>query len=423
MGTAGIVCEYNPFHKGHEYQIQQARQIAGIDHIVCFMSGNFLQRGIPAITDKYTRTTMALSCGADAVFEIPFVYATSSAHDYATAAISMMNSMGDSIDYIVFGAETDNLQLLCYIADIITHEPAQLSALIKANTASGISYGAARAKAVSDYIYSNSSEFYCCESLQDIPKSDLDNILSSPNNILAIEYICALNRTQSRIKPILIPRTAPNYNSTSCDNDICSASAIREIISHNDISSLKRHIPSTAYDILTLSNNKTFPVFEDSLTTFLNAGRILIPKQSGIVDMDKDLANRFYKLKINMTYAETVAALKCRNYTLTHIQRALLHQIFSLSKDEYQNFKNNGWISYIKLLGIKKESSSIIAHIKEVSSVPIITKSTEIYSCKAPVISQMFSYDIKASLIYSNIVYSLYGYDLKNDFIQSIIVL
>lgn len=130
MSTVGIVCEYNPFHKGHEYQIQQAKLLTGAEHVICFMSGNFLQRGVPAIADKHTRTEIALRCGVDAVFEIPFVYASSSARDYAHAAVCMMNAL-DGIDYISFGAECDDMDLLQKIAELTVNEPPQVSEFIK----------------------------------------------------------------------------------------------------------------------------------------------------------------------------------------------------------------------------------------------------------------------------------------------------
>ena len=151
MSTVGIVCEYNPFHKGHEYQIQQAKLLTGAEHVICFMSGNFLQRGVPAIADKHTRTEIALRCGVDAVFEIPFVYASSSARDYAHAAVCMMNAL-DGIDYISFGAECDDMDLLQKIAELTVNEPPQVSEFIKKSVSSGISYGSARAAAISEYL-------------------------------------------------------------------------------------------------------------------------------------------------------------------------------------------------------------------------------------------------------------------------------
>ena len=183
MSTVGIVCEYNPFHKGHEYQIQQAKLLTGVEHVICFMSGNFLQRGVPAIADKHTRTEIALRCGVDAVFEIPFVYASSSARDYAHAAVCMMNAL-DGIDYISFGAECDDMDLLQKIAELTVNEPPQVSEFIKKSVSSGISYGSARAAAISEYLQN--------QNLTGYTSADLDRILASPNNILAIEYIAAL---------------------------------------------------------------------------------------------------------------------------------------------------------------------------------------------------------------------------------------
>ena len=169
MSTVGIVCEYNPFHKGHEYQIQQAKLLTGAEHVICFMSGNFLQRGVPAIADKHTRTEIALRCGVDAVFEIPFVYASSSARDYAHAAVCMMNAL-DGIDYISFGAECDDIDLLQKIAELTVNEPPQVSESIKKSVSSGISYGSARAAAISEYLQN--------QNLTGYTSADLDRILA-----------------------------------------------------------------------------------------------------------------------------------------------------------------------------------------------------------------------------------------------------
>ena len=257
MSTLGIVCEYNPFHKGHEYQIQQAKLLTGAEHVICFMSGNFLQRGVPAIADKHTRAEIALRCGVDAVFEIPFVYAASSARDYAHAAVCMMNAL-DGIDYISFGAECDDMDLLQRIAELTVNEPPQVSESIKKSVSAGISYGSARAAAISGYLQS--------QNLTGYTSSDLDSILASPNNILAIEYIAALIQTDSRIKAVPIRRILSEYNSTATDNDICSASAIRELLRSGDVENLRRHIPDSCYNILRNVYRKSFPVFDDDLS-------------------------------------------------------------------------------------------------------------------------------------------------------------
>ena len=213
MSTIGIVCEYNPFHKGHEYQIEQAKAVTNADHVVCFMSGDFLQRGVPALADKYTRAEIALRCGVDVVFEIPFVYATSSARDYAFAAVTMMNLLQD-IDYIAFGAETEDLQLLSDIADITVNEPSDVSDEIQRLSASGISYGLARASAVSAYLAKNTVD-RDSRKYRGYTEENISTVMSSPNNILAIEYLAAMSATNSKLKPILIKRISSAYDSLS----------------------------------------------------------------------------------------------------------------------------------------------------------------------------------------------------------------
>lgn len=414
MSTVGIVCEYNPFHKGHEYQIQQAKLLTGAEHVICFMSGNFLQRGVPAIADKHTRTEIALRCGVDAVFEIPFVYASSSARDYAHAAVCMMNAL-DGIDYISFGAECDDMDLLQKIAELTVNEPAQVSESIKKSVSSGISYGSARAAAISEYLQN--------QNLTGYTSADLDRILASPNNILAIEYIATLIQTDSRIKPVPIRRILSEYNSTATDNDICSASAIRELLRSGDVESLRRHIPDSCYNILQNAYRKSFPMFDDDLSHLLSARRILAPCTDDIVDMDRDLCNRLSRLDTNLSFTETATALKCRNYTLTHIQRGLLHTITDLRCDDYSHFKENGWIAYIKLLGLKKDAGAVIKSMKKASQVPIITRSAEIYKSTDSTGLSMFSYDIKATDIYRNMVYNKYKISIKTDFEQPVIVI
>ncbi len=414
MSTVGIVCEYNPFHKGHEYQIQQARLLTGAEHVICFMSGNFLQRGVPAITDKHTRAEIALRCGVDAVFEIPFVYATSSARDYAYAAVCMMNAL-DGIDYISFGAECDDMELLRAIAGLTVNEPPQISEAIKKSVSDGISYGSARAAAISEYLRS--------QKLTGYTSSELDAILASPNNILAVEYIAALIQTGSRIKAVPIKRILSDYNSTDTDNDICSASAIRELLRSGSVESLRRHVPDNCYNILLNVYRKSFPVFDDDLSYLLAARRILSPCTDDIVDMDRDLCNRLAKLDTNLSFTEAAAALKCRNYTLTHIQRGLLHTITGLRSDDYSCFKENGWISYIKLLGLNRESGPVLKRMKKASSALIITRSSEIYKNTDSTGLSMFSYDIKAANAYRNMIYSKYRTNIKTDFEQSAIVI
>lgn len=432
MSTVGIVCEYNPFHKGHQYQIEQAKKITGADHVICFMSGNFLQRGVPALADKFTRAEIALKCGADVIFEIPFVYSTASARDYATSAVTMMELSG-IIDYISFGAETDDIDLLSHIADIVENEPHQVSTLIQKFMSCGMTYGAARANAIADYIFdqnTNTSE----SEYNGYSKDMIDHILSSPNNILAIEYIAALKRIGSTIKPAIIKRAISDYNSSEASHDICSASAIRNILETSDIEDIKRHVPEVCYQCLSSCYKRSFPIYDDALSGLLTAARLFYDRYQGyhdydtelypdIVDMDNDLYNRLMKLDKTLSFSETTMSLKCRNYTLTRIQRAILHYITQVSENDYAQYKSGGWIYYLRLLGLNTKAGNIIKKLKKGTDIPVITKAADFNSMLNGHGISMFRYDIKSTDIYNSLVYKMYGTKLRNEFEHTIPVI
>lgn len=431
MSTVGIVCEYNPFHKGHLYQIEQAKKLTGASHVVCFMSGNFLQRGIPALADKFTRAETAIRCGADIIFEIPFVYSTSSAKDYATAAVTMMNT-SDAIDYISFGAETDNLPLLSFIADIIENEPINVSACIKQSMSSGMTYGAARAHAIAEYLHSNDifKDSGLTFDSSFAPEDSIKSIMASPNNILAIEYLAALKRTSSRIKPVIIKRFISDYNSNDTNHDICSASAIRTLLESADITAIKRHIPEECYHILNAIYKNTFPVFENGMSDLLSTARLLYgsydkPSVSFVdtVDLDRNLYNRMSKIDAYMSFSDTAKALKSKNYTLTHIQRALLHYIMQLTNTDYNSYKAGGWIYYLRLIGLKAQAGCIVKQIKKEAGIPVITKASEAASTLSTIGESMFSYDIKSTAVYNNLVYNAHGAKLRNEYEHTIPVI
>ena len=432
MSTVGIVCEYNPFHEGHLYQVEQAKKLTGADHVVCFMSGNFLQRGIPALADKFTRAEAAVRCGVDVIFEIPFVYSTASARDYATAAVTMMDMSG-AIDYISFGAETDDLALLSQIAGIVENEPPQVSDSIRRSMASGMTYGAARAAAIVEYL--QGKDIARKDSSNDSsssPESNISSVMSSPNNILAIEYLAALKRIGSKIKPVIIKRLISDYNSSEAVHDICSASAIRSLLGNSDIKTIERHVPEECYRILNTNYRKTFPVFEDHMSSLLAAARLLygrydisssLSSSGEIVDLDQDLYNRMSKIDSDMSFSDTAKSLKSKNYTLTHIQRALLHYVMQLTKTDYDSYKSDGWIYYLRLIGLNARAGGIVKQIKKYSDIPVITRAPEAASRLSTAGKSMFGYDVKSTAIYNSLVCSAYGTKLKNEYEHTIPVI
>ena len=218
MKTIGIIAEYNPFHNGHAYQIAELKRKTNADFVVIAMSGDFVQRGAPAIIDKYCRAEMALLCGADLVIELPAVWAVSSAEDFAMAGVTLFDKMG-CIDGICFGAESDQLPQLKSIAGVLAEEPDIYRSALSSYLKKGLAFPAARAAALSDYFKSTGMNF-------------LISILDTPNNILAVEYLKALKRRNSAMTPILIPRAGSGYHDTTINTPTASASAIRAAVSN-----------------------------------------------------------------------------------------------------------------------------------------------------------------------------------------------
>jgi predicted nucleotidyltransferase len=419
MATTAIIAEYNPFHNGHLYQLNKAKEITNSDYVISVMSGSFLQRGIPAVTNKYHRAHMAVCAGLDVILELPFVYATSSARDFAISSVVMLNKL-HNIDYLAFGAECDDLPLLQHIADIIINEPEEISALIKEFTSQGMSYPVARAKALAGL------------------EPAFANVVATPNNILAIEYISALKKTNSSIKPVVIKRHAAQYNSTDIDGSICSSTAIRSLFSdiydkqlntsQNDIKSynisqnhifdeIKNVIPSSIYDIFAQEYNTSYPINIDDFSCWL---QYLMTINKGAydytIDMTKELYNKLMKCDCRQNISSICQQLKSKDVTLTRVNRAILHYIFQLTENDMNEFKENGWIYYGRILGLRKNASAIIKEFKNTSDIPIITKAADAYDVLTPTGRKMFDYDITSTKLYNAAVYNKFGTRLPNDF-------
>ena len=248
MKVVGLITEYNPFHNGHVYHIQKAKEVTGADFIVVVMSGNYVQRGTPAIIDKYSRTKMALLGGADLVLELPLPYATSSAEDFAMGAITLLDKLG-VVDYVCFGSESGDTKSLYEIAKTLLEEPIEYQKLLQQYVKSGKNFPKARSLALFEYIQKyhmlNPNSGF---SFLDNDKDYFLDIISAPNNILAIEYIKAIIKRNSPIKPIAIKRITTGYHDTDLSNNIASATGIREYISQfieNKHASTNNHTPAS----------------------------------------------------------------------------------------------------------------------------------------------------------------------------------
>lgn len=410
MKTLAIIAEYNPFHNGHLYHLNKAKEITGATQAVALMSGNFLQRGTPAMWDKYTRGKMCVSLGIDLALELPFTYATGSAKDFATGAVNILDNL-NSIDYLCFGAECDDIVLLSEIADVVNREPDSYKEQLASYLSSGLSFPRARTMALNNYFSNKNIE--------------ISEIINQPNNILAIEYIAALRRISSRIKPIIIKRYSAMYHDNTLYGSISSASAIRSQIESTDfnLNSIKADLPEAVINIINNDYMKIWPVTKDDLSPFLQS-KLLNPFNfNEVCDISEELANKLSKLYPVTNYQDALVALSSKDLTNTRINRSLIHLIMNYKEADRKKFIENNYAFYANILSFQKDSSTLIKTINQQSTIPLITKKAdfEIYLGNYPEINQniaytMWNYDINATLLYNCLVYNRYKATLPNDY-------
>ena len=335
--AVGIIAEYNPFHAGHQYQISKIKKLFPNAEIAVLMSGSFTQRGEPAILDKWTRANLAVEGGADLVLELPFVSATQSAQNFASGAIKIFKSL-NVIEKLAFGAEIDDLKKLQAAAEI------NFSDKIKSEMASGISYAAAAAK--------------------------LLQIETSPNNILAIEYLRALPKN---IEPILIPRVGAGYNEKVLQENFSSASAIRkEIYKKNpDWKKISQSVNEKV--CLALQAEKISGLVREDFLFLPLLQKIFTSdfrEVKKIFGMREGLENLFFKsAKSAKNFSDLISKMTNRRYQTGRIKRLLLHFLSDVKEIENADF--------VRILAFNERGQKLLKKISESSTLPIVTKVTQ----------------------------------------------
>ena len=322
MNITGIITEYNPFHNGHLYHLNSAKKETNCDGVVCVMSGNFVQRGEPALIDKWKRAEMAILNGVDLVIELPTFYALSSAEFFAKGSISILDSIS-VIDNIFFGSECGNISYLEKIAKTLTLESFDLQSKIKENLKSGMTFAKAREL-----------------SLKDILKDDsLEEVLSSSNNILGIEYIKSLINLNSSILPITLKREGSRYNDKSLTSTFASATSIRENLKKDlSLGELEKYLPSASLDILYSLKKINYPfIFEKEMYPYIRYKLLTnCIDFNNLFEIKEGLDNKFLKEICNSdSYEDLIFKVKSKRYTYTKISR-LMAQIY-LSLDKYSH--------------------------------------------------------------------------------------
>ena len=356
--VVGIIGEYNPFHNGHRYHLEQSKRIANADYSIAIISGNFVQRGNVSIVDKWTKTAMAIANGIDLVLELPTVYSISSAENFALGAIKILDSL-NIVDYISFGSELGDLSVLDKFADIFYRQPSEYTSLLNHELSKGISFPKARENAILMY-------------LNDIRK--YSNVLSTPNNILGIEYLKALKKTKSSIRPITIRRQNVGYNELGINEQFASATSIREMICSGKLSKLPYVMPRESYRYLYHSFQKGHYVkdlakFEKEIIYTLR--KMTIQEIATLPDVSEGLEHSIKNAANSCnTLEEFMNIIKTKRYTSTRISRILLYALIGITKSDMKlSIKTN---PYVRVLGFNqkgKELLSIISNARKNTDV------------------------------------------------------
>lgn len=395
MKVVGIIAEYNPFHKGHAYQIRYARSVLKADYIIVAMSGDFVQRGTPALMPKHVRAEMALKCGADLVLELPVSTATASAEAFAAGGVSLLSGLG-VVDELCFGSECGDTKLLMGIAEILTNEPEAYRHILQQKLRSGMSFPAARSQALVSYIKtadippcfstSNTTAALSAQNELVLSPEQAETILSSPNNILGIEYCKAILRQNSRMIPHALLREGRGYHDTDLEavsgassapdaSAFPSASGIRKLFTENpETADFSRLIPEAALSVFLDSLKDNAWLSEDTLDLPLHYKLLLETEKTlhTYPDLSDALIRRILKFRNQYEgFSQFADLLKTRDITRSAICRSLLH-IFLDQKE-----KAPERIPYARVLGFCKNSSSLLGQIKKSTSIPLLTKAAD----------------------------------------------
>ncbi len=370
MKTAGIIAEYNPFHNGHALLIEKARE-QGATHIVAVMSGNFVQRGEPALFHHYERAKAALLGSADLVLQLPVPYAVSGAQKFAGAGVEILDALG-CVDWLVFGSECGDSEKIIKTADAVYGD--EIKPLIAEELKKGISFAAARENALRKI------------------SSEYADIIQSPNNILGVEYSAAIRRIKSKMMPVTFERIGAEHDSESASDNIASASLIREKIMSSG--SFEKYVPETAAEIFKNAPSADIGRIENAiLYKMRTAGR---EELAAAPDISEGIENRIISAAAKATSLEELYSLaKTKRYSHARIRRIILNYFLDISADDAAVP-----VPYIRVIGFNGKGAELIKKAQKTARLPIITKAADIASLGENA-QRIFSAECRAGDIYS----------------------
>lgn len=398
--AVGIIAEYNPFHKGHAYHIEKAKELTGADYAVVVLSGDFVQRGTPAVFSKHLRTKMALLGGADVVLELPSYYASSSAEYFAKGSIGILNAL-HGIDFLCFGSESGELSPCMATAEILSKEPEAFQISLKENLKKGLSFPSARKAALLEY----GAKF--------LSGPWNNEFLDTPNNILGVEYCKALLSLKSSIRPVTLKREGSAYHAEKLENSYPSASAVRRSLSQLQDTDSREFLPALLSlftrtqpeMVASLPHNLTKEdmMTEDDFSLLLKYKLMRSTPDSlcQYADMSPELARRICnRLNEFMSFSQFAGLLKTKELTRTRINRALLHTLLEIPADLPSHAPG-----YVRMLGFQKKSSEFLRLLQNNSTIPVLTKAAD-YKKRLPKEEiSAFETDIFVSNLYQSVLH------------------
>ena len=411
MQLVGLITEYNPFHNGHLHHLRESLRSCGCSASVAVMSGHFLQRGEPALVDKWVRTEMALAAGIDLVFELPVPFACNSAPWFAQGAVQSLNGLG-IVDALCFGSELGNLTALRKGADLLNLHAKEIEDQTAGLLRHGINYPTARARVLG-------------QMAPQLPAAEF----AKPNNILGLEYLRALALAHSCIEPATIHRLGPGYHDTAVTGHIASATGIRQMLENGE--PVRDFLPDACWPwfskALTSARQLDRSKLFDALLCRLLQGPDTL---EGLYQVEHGLENRLAKAaQVAVDYADLAAAVKSRHWTLTRIQRILSYVLLQITRDEMQACLETGPL-YLRLLGMSATGSQCLAKARSKRSLPIImdpARAAGVFrkfygadSKRAHQAEAMLALDLRATRIYSVLARSHQVRHRNRDFFEPV---
>ncbi|WP_094605503.1 tRNA(Met) cytidine acetate ligase [Sporomusa silvacetica DSM 10669] len=392
MNVVGMIVEYNPFHNGHLWHLNEAKRISGAQFAIGIMSGNFLQRGEPAIADKWSRAAMAVQAGADLIIELPTVFSVRSAQYFAAGGIQLLSRLG-VVSHVCFGTETPDLSLLASVANCLNKQG--VIDRMRQQMKTGQTYAASLAAALST------------------ESGVASSLIQTPNNLLAIEYLRAITAYAPQLKPLPIQRLGANYHDNQVTSTIASATAVRTALLENSMLSPSSMVwkslpPVCASQINNLVSIGRVPVALQAFSNMILAKirTMSLDELAALPEVTEGLHNRISDAALKATTVqELLFYSKSKRYTLTRLQRIIIYALLGITKDKLTQFDQLGPL-YARVLAFNRNGRKLLKEISQQATVPVITKTAQFLTSKQrqhsnlPPLQAMLAYDIVTTDIY-----------------------